>query len=82
MPEIQRELCILASWEHTEGEEADASARPHRLLCPQPSSACLPIKAAIWQPFPRPWAEGPLQEHEQLGCFGSQKGRSDEAIQA
>lgn len=42
---------------------------------------CLPIRPVIWQPPPPPWAEGPLQQSEQLGCFGSQEGRNDEAIQ-
>lgn len=31
--------------------------------------------------FLAPGQKGPLQECEQLGCFGSQEGRSDEAIQ-
>lgn len=86
MPEGQRELGVLMGWNHTKEGEADASvgqqARPPMgYHVPRHSPACLPRRAAIWQPFPPPRQKGPLQECDQLGCFGSQEGRSDKAIQ-
>ena len=55
---------------HIKGREADASATDASQLGLQFGSQ-----------FLAPGQKGPLHECEQLGCFGSQEGRREEAIQ-
>lgn len=55
---------------HIKGREADASATDASQLGLQFGSQ-----------FLAPGQKGPLHECEQLGCFGSQEGRCEEAIQ-
>ena len=66
-----RGICMFYwAGNHIKGREADASATDASQL-----------GLLFGSQFLAPGQKGPLYECEQLGCFGSQEGRLEEAIQ-